>query len=510
MLRSVAVGGRSGAAVSLVGAVLVLGMLMSGCAGPRAEIAYWDETRAAGIVSLPTRGRVYRPTDTEEAHAVMDRHCGSDVADVVATGYVRRVRETHPEWPGVYTPGVLGGPHRYYWLFLCRRDPALQEARVSGERGPGEFRLLLESPSAETETVGTPLLEVRGSATGRGLSGHDVVIVLDLSDSTLRHSGFDIDGDGPEGRTNPAVAREILAATDDPVVLQRVRDEDFDDSVLMAVLTAAKVLIDQLDLREHRVGLVAFSTRAKTIAPVGSDRRELLSALRRMRVGFARDFMQGTNFEAALDRADFDLGRPGERDRSVVFLSDGKPTVPAGGEAAAHAARRAAKWLAASGTRVYGFALGPDAVEALPVFAEVADATGGRVVKVDNPGDVIVALRDIDLVDVAEVRIENRTNGHPGRAVRVSPTGRFDGFVDLAPGPNTLAVTARLEDGRTRELSRIVEYDPEAASDEERARLRASLQRRTIELQLWEDMRRERRRQGRVLELSLEEERSDP
>jgi hypothetical protein len=189
----------------------------------------------------------------------------------------------------------------------------------------------------------------------------------------------------------------------------------------------------------------------------------------------------------------------------VVFLSDGKPTVPAPGEPGADAARRGARFLARSGTRVYGFALGPEAVEALPIFAEVAQITGGRVVKLERPGDVIVALRDLDLADLAELRIENRTTGRPARAVRVSPTGSFDGFVDLVPGPNTLAVHARLGDGRTREATRELEYDPAAASPEAVAALKASLQRRTLELQLWEDMRRERRRQKRVLELSLDE-----
>ena len=59
-------------------------------------------------------------------------------------------------------------------------------------------RLRVDAPAAEA-TVTTALVEVRGQAAAREIAAHDVVIVLDLSESSLLSSGWDVDGDGPGG-----------------------------------------------------------------------------------------------------------------------------------------------------------------------------------------------------------------------------------------------------------------------------------------------------------------------
>jgi hypothetical protein len=43
------------------------------------------------------------------------------------------------------------------------------------------------------------------------------------------------------------------------------------------------------------------------------------------------------------------------------------------------------------------------------------------------------------------------------------PDGSFDGFVPVAPGPNTLAVRATLPDGSTARSQRVVHYEPPEA-----------------------------------------------
>ena len=78
-------------------------------------------------------------------------------------------------------------------------------------------------------------------ASARQRRGHDLAIVLDLSDSTVLSSGVDLDGDGVGGGTDP----ELLAwLTEQPGVrgalVDRLREVDLDDSILMAELSAAE------------------------------------------------------------------------------------------------------------------------------------------------------------------------------------------------------------------------------------------------------------------------------
>lgn len=388
--------------------------------------------------------------------------------------------------------------------------------------------LAIYAPAAAESETALPLIELRGYAGARKPRGHDVIIAIDVSDSTTRPSGQDLDGDGEGGRTSPALLEEIAARASDRAVVVPLRALDLEDSVLYAELAAAEVLIGRLDPRTFRVGLVAFSDTARVIAPLGSRPEELRRALDALRRDFWRD-LRGTNFAEAIRVSREELERtpagaaaatePGDgaappaRERSILLLSDGEPTLPVHGDRPAQYSIEAAQDAALADIRIYPFALGREPEGALDVYRALAAITGGRFEQAVRPADAIARLRRVDLADLAELRIENRTTGEPARAVRVFPDGSFDAFVPLAQGANRLRVTARAGDGTSASVERVVHRRAAPETDALRAEQRAlleELRRRTREVELWAEIDRGRSFQVRELELGIERPPSAP
>jgi len=377
--------------------------------------------------------------------------------------------------------------------------------------------LAIESPEPGAH-VALPLVEVRGRATPHGAAANDLVIAIDVSDSVVLPSGWDVDGDGPDGRTDPERAARHAH---EPALAARMREGDLDDSVLMAELAAARLLLDRLDLTRDRVALVAFSDRAELLAPLGSPRARLDAALD----GLARDlprWLRGTDFGAAIALAQQALGDDPEalargesgavsgRRRAILFLSDGEPTLPPGRDMPRQHALWSASAAAASGIRIHAFALGDAARPGLDVFAELAARSGGRFERLAQAGDAIAALPQTDLVGLEALRIVNATTGRPARALRRFPDGRFDGFVELAPGTNRIRVEATASDGARAAGERTVARDaahPDPAAAEVLLR---ELRRRTREVELRAEMERTRRVRTLELEIRVEDEPSEP
>jgi hypothetical protein len=394
-------------------------------------------------------------------------------------------------------------------------------------------------PPPEGASVGSALAEVRGHAGLRGQRGHEVVIVLDLSDSTLQYSGVDLDGDGPGGTTRP----ELLAwLSEQPGVrdglVQRLRESDFEDSILAAELEAARALLARLEPRTFRTGIVVFSDRARVVAPVGTPPAALQRALEEVGRSFFED-LHGTHFADAVRTAHRALvpappppprppkksfwerlagadeppppppppPAPPDRERSILFLSDGAPTLPVHGARAAEHALDAVRAAAADGVRLYSFAIGPEAEQALVVYREMAALGGGRFERIERPGDAPARLRRVDLADLEELRIENLRTNEEARAQRVFPDGSFDAFVALEPGANRLRFSARASDGTLQRVERSVvleEASVEAGSREDPQALLEELRRRTREMELWAEVERGRRATVREIDLRPE------
>lgn len=397
------------------------------------------------------------------------------------------------------------------------RDDAPGDGRGDTRSDAEAGWLAIEAPAPGAH-VALPLVEVRGRATPHGAAANDLVIAIDVSDSVVLPSGWDVDGDGPDGRTDP---KRAARHAHDPALAARMREGDLDDSVLMAELAAARLLLDRLDLTRDRVALVAFSDRAELLAPLGSPRARLDAALD----GLARDlgrWLRGTDFGAAITLAQHALGDdpealargesgavPGRR-RAILFLSDGEPTLPPGRDMPRQHALWSASAAAASGIRIHAFALGEAARPGLDVFAALAARSGGRFERLARAGDAIAALPRTDLVGLETLRIVNATTGRPARALRRFPDGRFDGFVELAPGANRIRVEATASDGARAAGERTVARDgapPDPAAAE--ALLR-ELRRRTREVELRAEMERTRRVRTLELEIRVEDEPSEP
>jgi len=392
----------------------------------------------------------------------------------------------------------------------------------AADSGPGWLRLLTPA-EAETESS-LPLLEVRGQAGARGLRGHDLVLLIDVSDSTTRASGLDLDADGPSGLTAPNRLRELGSSGASELLLKRLAAVDLEDSVLFAEVLAAEHLLARLPMPQVRVGILSFSAVARVRAPLGTPRKGLERALDGMRRDFHAD-LRGTNFAAALDAA-IELLRPPppptagvgdpeppareRRPASILLLSDGAPTLPVHGDRARLAALAAADRAFAEGIRVYSFALGNEseveagAADPLDVYAGIAARTGGRMERLARPADAIARLRQVDLADLAQLEMQNVSTGKPGRAVRTFPDGSFDGFVLLEEGVNRVRVDAIASDGRRATAERRVRYTPgqETAGVEA---LLGELRRRTRETELWVELEQGRAEPVGVLELQLGE-----
>ncbi|MCP3986797.1 MAG: VWA domain-containing protein [bacterium] len=324
--------------------------------------------------------------------------------------------------------------------------------------------LEVDAPAEDGHATDQALFEVQGHGGNRRGDGHDVVIALDVSESTLLDSGLELDGDGPAGKTDPELLAWLVEQTGESPLVKRLRDEqDFEDTVLAAELEAARALASRLDPARFRVGVVTFAEEARIVAPLGSSRDELTSAL----VDVPRDLYwesAGTNYQAAVEKAHDllrpPLGLPDNRLRSIVFLSDGSPTRPLLGNRADRFALEAAVAAGRDDIRLFAFAIGPEAESGLEVLARMTGWTSGRLETVTRPGLIVNRLRQLDLVGLAHLEVGNATTGKAARALRVFPDGSFDAFVELAPGTNELRFLARDQKGTRHEVVRRVEFRP--------------------------------------------------
>jgi hypothetical protein len=365
---------------------------------------------------------------------------------------------------------------------------------------PPALRIDAPAPGAVTRL---PLAEVAGGA-GRGAgAGWDVAIVLDLSESTLHPSGLDLDSDGPGGRSDPALIERL--AREQPALARRLGELDFEDTILAAEREAAAALLARTTGPRMRTGLVGFSNGAATLAPLGSSLAAQQQALAELPFVLG-EHLRGTHYAAALAEAGRMLEPAAEADgvqRAIVFLSDGAPSLPVfSGDDGRTEALAASREVGLAGIRLFAFAFGAEGAGASEVLARMAEWTDGRAERVAEPEQLVTALRELALVDVARLAITNATTGVAARAVRLFPDGSFDGLVTLAEGENLLRVEAFASDGSGVRAERTVRRAAGEAAAEEAARGRAlleQLRRRTAEMEAWAEVERRRQEQRRSI-----------
>jgi hypothetical protein len=353
-------------------------------------------------------------------------------------------------------------------------------AATANAREPGELRdLVTPEPGRIELTIEYPPDDsvVNQSACGVFVAGRalavqgetphlDVVIVLDTSRSTSEPTGVDLDGDGVVGE--PVLARE------GPVFLER--NSDPDDSVLAAEVTAARLILRGLDPRRTRLSVVTFAGEATgarrtqsphppaepaiTAAPLTSDHTRVDLALADV---LASEPFGNTHMAAGLDLAIRELATDAESEKSVIFFTDGQPTLPHGPErerenilAVFDAADRAAR----AGIRIHSFAVGADALAGPLAVVEMASRTGGSFTAVPDPGDLPQLMTDLRFTRLHDVAIRNATTGTDAYLFRLAADGSWIGFVRLTPGPNHIELLARADWGADASRELEVRLDP--------------------------------------------------
>ncbi|MBW2315542.1 MAG: VWA domain-containing protein [Deltaproteobacteria bacterium] len=288
----------------------------------------------------------------------------------------------------------------------------------------------------------------------------DAVVVIDTSRSTSRLSGGKID----------KVVRRVRGDPPDPRASETVLD---------AELASARLLLENVDPRNTRLGIVSFSGEGEGVAPgtLAAARTEvtLTRHLDALEAGLQRIDRRGaagrTHMAAGLDQAVNELigrGRSRPRDdgatqKVVVFFTDGTPTLPyTKSESNELAVITAAERAAAYGVRVFSFAVGPEALGRPVAAVEMARRTGGVFTPVKNPRDLTAAVKSIRFARFDALEIRNVTLGEGARKIHLGEDGTFDALVPLKPGKNRIFVRAQVGNV-TAEAERFVHYAPGSA-----------------------------------------------
>jgi hypothetical protein len=327
---------------------------------------------------------------------------------------------------------------------------------------------------------------VEGSAltASGGPERFDVMLVMDVSDSTKAASGADVDGDGQVG-VDPH--NELLP----PGAFDRsVRSTDPGDTILQAQVVAARSLLHGLDSRRVRVGLATF---AGEVNPSTGERKSIdqqdawlevplsadFAALDRALVSvLARGPHGATNYAAGLRLAITELASLSGAQSTplagaskvILFLTDGIPTLPVGkgnvqDPGDEEAALRAAQLARDAGISINTYALGPAALQYPRVVTEMARLTVGTYTPVKNPGDIVTLLQGVSFADVEDVVLTNLSTGEFSTDVRLAPDGSFTGFVPVREGKNRVRVSALASDGSRGSVELEFEFHHDQVGD---------------------------------------------
>lgn len=390
------------------------------------------------------------------------------------------------------------------------------------------IRVVVDSPrSGSAVEARTHMVEILGTAIAAGdrPQHFDVMLVLDVSQSTRQASGADVDGDGEIGE-DPHLG--LYAPGEFP---DDVYSTDPEDTVLAAEVSAARALLASLTASRTRVGLITFSGEVdpETGKPRGNGKSDAT-----LQVPLTSDFAQvdaaldavlargphgGTNFAAGIRLATTELANIGgavseprpESKKVMLFLTDGRPSLPFGSARAEdpgdlEAAVNAARVAHSAGIRINTYAIGSSAV-AQPVGAtEVARVTLGTFTPVVEPGAIVAALQSVNFANVEDVAIVNLTLRESTPDIHLNPDGSFQGFVPVQEGANRVLVNAIASDGTEANVELSFDFQVEkskgAELEKELARLR-QLNDELIRHMEAEKIRRERRQRRIEKELEI-------
>lgn len=412
-------------------------------------------------------------------------------------------------------------PRLVFWLsFAVALVPPTAGAQVT---------VVVESPrSGERVENRVDQAPIRGIASAKGEqpSDFDVMIVMDVSKSTEDPSGVDVDNDGDVG-FNPQ--DEMLPPGSFP---DDVKNTDAGDSIFHAEAAAARALVRGLDARRVRIGLITFSgevdpatsmKRSPTQAdadlkvPLSADPNRTLDGID---VVLALGAFGATDFAAGIRMAVRELAglsgslsqpRAGAK-KVILFLTDGKPSLPIGrGDVMdpgdIEAAIAAAQLAKSAGITINSYALGPEALGAPQAVTEIARVTHGTYTPVMSPGDIVALLQGVSFANIEDVLLSNLTTGAVSTDVRLNPDGSFNGYVPVREGKNQIRVKALASDGTSGSQTIEIIFGHSQLTQREMALELERIRRMNKELLLLRERKRIdefRNREKKELEIRIE------
>jgi len=300
----------------------------------------------------------------------------------------------------------------------------------------------------------------------------DVVFVLDTSGSSADMTGADINGNGIIGQGG---LRGLFGKTDPG------------DSILAAEVMAARQILQGLDARNTRVGVISFAGRAPappgTIViggrrgPAAVTEEPLTTDFARVEKALNRILERGpdglTNMAEAVDagwqeltgiRGGLSTPDP-DSEKIMLFFTDGQPTLPFDAMFEADNVRavlRAAERARKLDVRIHSFAIGPEALEGPVAAVEMASRTGGYFTPVRHPGDLVEVIENVSFANIEEIEIRNLKSDALAKDVLTNADGSFSALVPVESGRNRIQVRARASDGSEAEAVVTVDYAPGA------------------------------------------------
>jgi hypothetical protein len=295
----------------------------------------------------------------------------------------------------------------------------------------------------------------------------DVMLVIDTSDSTRAASGADVNENGVVGEDR---------------LLGVFPTTDAGDSVLAAEVAAARRVLESLDARSTRVGVVTFSgsplgqpgaihvggsalpsalTEQALTSEYGLVEKALDRVLERgpegltnMTEGLRLAVRELKGFAGGISEAD------AESEKVVLFFTDGQPTLPYdhSPQQNVRSVLRAADQARRAKVTIHSFAIGPEALEGPIAAVEMARLSRGRFTPVRKPGDLVQVIENVDFANLDQLTVHNRTLDRAATELVQKADGGFGALVPVQPGRNVIEVFARASDGTEARAQVTVEH----------------------------------------------------
>jgi hypothetical protein len=342
--------------------------------------------------------------------------------------------------------------------------PAEADGPLLGQAGAMSTNLLVEIEYPhDGDYIGDPegaFLAGRALALLGEFRRFDVLFVIDTSASTAMATGSDLNGNGVTGEDRMG---GIFG------------NSDAGDSILAAEIMAARRVLENLDPRNTRVGLVTFNGRqpedrnqggtivinmgsrrpdALTEAPLTTKYEEIEDALdhvwergpngsTNMTEAIRMGIRELRGFRGSLSRPDPDS------EKIIMFFTDGEPTLPYQGQPRQNirSVIRASDQASRAGVRIHSFAIGPDALSGPTATVEMAKVTGGFFTPVREPGDLVEIVENVSFANIETLEIRNATLDKPALESSSAADGSFAALIPLQTGMNELEVRAVAADG---------------------------------------------------------------